>query len=186
MASLRRKLQKDGELHRHDNVKVMQENMALIGEINSLRRELKLLKQVQKDKVSFVSLPPFLPSSLLPFLPSSPPPLYLIYSLPLSTPPSCPPPASLLCFLIFGDQDLTLSRMTTPKTAGMNGTGGGGGSEDISFDSTRIIEMQKEEIKRQRFRISELEVLFSPPSPSILSLSLDTLLLPLPLPSPSP
>jgi hypothetical protein len=55
VASLRRKLQKDSELHRHDNIKVMQENMALIGEINSLRRELKLLKQAQKEKVCYNS-----------------------------------------------------------------------------------------------------------------------------------
>jgi hypothetical protein len=47
--------------------------------------------------------------------------------------------------------------MNSPKTAGgMNSTS----PEDMSVDSTRIIEMQKEEIKRQRARISELEVYF--------------------------
>jgi cilia- and flagella-associated protein 57 len=59
VASLRRKLQKDSELHRHENIKVMQENMALISEINNLRRELKLLKQAQKEKVSPFPSPQF-------------------------------------------------------------------------------------------------------------------------------
>mmetsp|Transcript_155 Transcript_155/g.483 ORF Transcript_155/g.483 Transcript_155/m.483 type:complete len:1201 (-) Transcript_155:691-4293(-) len=43
--SLKRKLGKDMELHRADNMRIMQENVALIKEINDLRREIKTLKQ---------------------------------------------------------------------------------------------------------------------------------------------
>mmetsp|Transcript_36831 Transcript_36831/g.108610 ORF Transcript_36831/g.108610 Transcript_36831/m.108610 type:complete len:1386 (-) Transcript_36831:299-4456(-) len=42
--SLKRKLAKDSELHRTDNLRVMQENTALIREINELRREIRQLK----------------------------------------------------------------------------------------------------------------------------------------------
>lgn len=41
---LKRKLAKDSELHRTDNLRIMQENTALIKEINELRREIKSLK----------------------------------------------------------------------------------------------------------------------------------------------
>ena len=39
---LKRKLARDSELHRSDNLRIMQENVALIKEINELRRELKV------------------------------------------------------------------------------------------------------------------------------------------------
>ncbi|XP_064626846.1 cilia- and flagella-associated protein 57-like [Lineus longissimus] len=42
VASLRKKLVKDTEIHRADNVRIMQENVSLIKEINDLRRELKI------------------------------------------------------------------------------------------------------------------------------------------------
>lgn len=42
--SLKKKLAKDSELHRTDNLRIMQENTALIKEINELRREIKQLK----------------------------------------------------------------------------------------------------------------------------------------------
>uniref|UniRef100_A0A061RT72 Wd repeat-containing protein 65-like n=2 Tax=Tetraselmis sp. GSL018 TaxID=582737 RepID=A0A061RT72_9CHLO len=42
--NLKRKLAKDMDLHRTDNMRVMQENVALIKEINELRREIKNLK----------------------------------------------------------------------------------------------------------------------------------------------
>eukprot|EP00002_Diphylleia_rotans_P000168 TRINITY_DN1008_c0_g1_i6.p1 TRINITY_DN1008_c0_g1~~TRINITY_DN1008_c0_g1_i6.p1 ORF type:complete len:244 (-),score=74.30 TRINITY_DN1008_c0_g1_i6:414-1145(-) len=48
VSSLRRKLTKDSEIHRADNVRIMQENVELITEINALRRELKAIKQVTK------------------------------------------------------------------------------------------------------------------------------------------
>lgn len=41
---LKRKLAKDSELHRTDNLRIMQENTALIKEINELRREIRSLK----------------------------------------------------------------------------------------------------------------------------------------------
>jgi len=42
--SLKRKLQKDSEAHRTDNMRIMQENVQLIREINDLRREINVLK----------------------------------------------------------------------------------------------------------------------------------------------
>lgn len=45
--SLKRKLNKNMELHRADNQRMMQENVALINEINELRREIKALKATQ-------------------------------------------------------------------------------------------------------------------------------------------
>jgi predicted RNase H-like nuclease (RuvC/YqgF family) len=42
--SLKSKLDKDTQLHRTDNLRIMQENVALIKEISELRREIKLLK----------------------------------------------------------------------------------------------------------------------------------------------
>ncbi|KAK7495825.1 hypothetical protein BaRGS_00012815 [Batillaria attramentaria] len=44
VASLRKKLEKDSEIHKADNVRIMQENVSLIKEINDLRRELKLCR----------------------------------------------------------------------------------------------------------------------------------------------
>ncbi|KAL5016238.1 hypothetical protein ScPMuIL_005827 [Solemya velum] len=44
VASLRKKLTKDSEIHRADNVRIMQENVSLIKEINDLRRELKIAR----------------------------------------------------------------------------------------------------------------------------------------------
>lgn len=42
--SLKNKLDKDTQLHRTDNLRAVQENVALIKEINELRRETKMLK----------------------------------------------------------------------------------------------------------------------------------------------
>merc|ERR1712185_720719 len=42
--SLKRKLAKDSEVHRIDNMRIMQENVSLIREINDLRREINFLK----------------------------------------------------------------------------------------------------------------------------------------------
>ncbi|KAJ1470583.1 hypothetical protein T484DRAFT_1847301 [Baffinella frigidus] len=42
--SLKRKLSKDMDLHKTDSMRIMQENVALIKEINELRREIKALK----------------------------------------------------------------------------------------------------------------------------------------------
>jgi len=43
--SLKRKLSKDMDLHKTDSTRIMHENVALIKEINELRREIKALKQ---------------------------------------------------------------------------------------------------------------------------------------------
>jgi len=42
--SLKRKLEKDSQAHRTDNMRIMQENVQLIREINDLRREINVLK----------------------------------------------------------------------------------------------------------------------------------------------
>jgi hypothetical protein len=42
--SLKRKLEKDSQAHRIDNMRIMQENVSLIREINDLRREINTLK----------------------------------------------------------------------------------------------------------------------------------------------
>merc|ERR1719428_1317708 len=42
--SLKRKLEKDSQGHRIDNMRIMQENVSLIREINDLRREINALK----------------------------------------------------------------------------------------------------------------------------------------------
>ncbi|XP_019645355.1 PREDICTED: cilia- and flagella-associated protein 57-like [Branchiostoma belcheri] len=49
VASLRKKLSKDTEIHRADNVRIMQENVLLIKEINDLRRELKIARTQVHD-----------------------------------------------------------------------------------------------------------------------------------------
>jgi len=49
VASLRKKLAKDTEIHRADNVRIMQENVMLINEINDLRRELKMSRTQVHD-----------------------------------------------------------------------------------------------------------------------------------------
>merc|ERR1719440_2281210 len=46
--SLKRKLNKNMELHRSDNMRMMQENVTLVKEINDLRREIKQMKMVQR------------------------------------------------------------------------------------------------------------------------------------------
>merc|ERR1712139_87302 len=45
--SLKRKLAKDMEMHRNDNMRLMRESVVLTGEINSLRREIDSVKQSQ-------------------------------------------------------------------------------------------------------------------------------------------
>merc|ERR1719262_494804 len=53
--SLKRKLMKDSEVHRQDNMRIMQENVSLIREINDLRKEISFLmheRQQQRLNVS--------------------------------------------------------------------------------------------------------------------------------------
>ncbi|KAM4640524.1 cilia- and flagella-associated protein 57 [Discoglossus pictus] len=49
LSTLQKKLAKDTELHRVDNVRVMQENVTLIKEINELRKELKVSRTKVHD-----------------------------------------------------------------------------------------------------------------------------------------
>ncbi|KAL5255192.1 hypothetical protein ACHWQZ_G014581 [Mnemiopsis leidyi] len=49
VASFRKKLTKDQQIHRADNVRIMQENVSLIKEINDLRRELKIARTQVHD-----------------------------------------------------------------------------------------------------------------------------------------
>ncbi|XP_039342461.1 cilia- and flagella-associated protein 57 isoform X2 [Mauremys reevesii] len=44
LATLKKKVVKESEIHRADNVRIMQENVSLIKEINELRRELKVTR----------------------------------------------------------------------------------------------------------------------------------------------
>ncbi|CAK9099589.1 Cilia- and flagella-associated protein 57 (WD repeat-containing protein 65) [Durusdinium trenchii] len=58
--SLKRKLEKDSQAHRIDNMRIMQENVSLIREINDLRREINALKherQAQDDRTSTCEQP---------------------------------------------------------------------------------------------------------------------------------
>ncbi|KAL4660096.1 WD repeat-containing protein 65-like [Arapaima gigas] len=49
LASLKKKLAKDSEVHRANNIRIMKENVSLIKEINDLRQELRLVRsQVQE------------------------------------------------------------------------------------------------------------------------------------------
>uniref|UniRef100_A0A4W5MTU1 Uncharacterized protein n=1 Tax=Hucho hucho TaxID=62062 RepID=A0A4W5MTU1_9TELE len=54
VASLKRKLAKDGVVHHADNVKIMQENATLIREINDLRQELRLVRSQVHDYKSLM------------------------------------------------------------------------------------------------------------------------------------
>ncbi|XP_036452639.1 cilia- and flagella-associated protein 57 [Colossoma macropomum] len=56
VASLKRKLAKDTEVHRADNVKIMKENVSLIKEINDLRKELRVVRAQVHDYESQVGL----------------------------------------------------------------------------------------------------------------------------------
>nr|XP_012631296.1 cilia- and flagella-associated protein 57 isoform X1 [Microcebus murinus] len=49
LATLKKKVVKEGELHRTDYVRIMQENVSLIKEINELRRELKYTRSQVYD-----------------------------------------------------------------------------------------------------------------------------------------
>ena len=49
VASFRKKLTKDQQIHRADNVRIMQENVSLIKEINDLRKELKMARTQVHD-----------------------------------------------------------------------------------------------------------------------------------------
>ncbi|XP_068095524.1 cilia- and flagella-associated protein 57 [Hyperolius riggenbachi] len=49
LSTLQKKLAKDTEIHRVDNVRIMQENVTLIKEINELRRELKVSRTKVHD-----------------------------------------------------------------------------------------------------------------------------------------
>jgi hypothetical protein len=46
---LKYKLSKDSEIHKADNIRIMQENVTLIKEVNDLRRELKVCRSRIQD-----------------------------------------------------------------------------------------------------------------------------------------
>ncbi|KAL2919821.1 hypothetical protein HK105_200738 [Polyrhizophydium stewartii] len=67
VASLRRKVSKDQMLHRSDNVRIMQENVTLIKEINQLRRDITGVKQKEHTaEMALKNLPPRSPSTVVP------------------------------------------------------------------------------------------------------------------------
>ena len=47
--SLKHKLSKDSEVHKVDNIRIMQENVTLIKEVNDLRKELKICRSQIQD-----------------------------------------------------------------------------------------------------------------------------------------
>ncbi|XP_053248726.1 cilia- and flagella-associated protein 57 isoform X3 [Podarcis raffonei] len=56
LATLKKKVIKEGEVHRADYVRIMQENVSLIKEINELRRELKVTRTQVLDLQSTLGL----------------------------------------------------------------------------------------------------------------------------------
>ncbi|KAK9404362.1 cilia- and flagella-associated protein 57 [Crotalus adamanteus] len=56
LATLKKKVVKESEIHRADYVRIMQENVSLIKEINELRRELKVTRVQVHDLQSSLSL----------------------------------------------------------------------------------------------------------------------------------
>uniref|UniRef100_A0A8C5SHT4 Cilia and flagella associated protein 57 n=1 Tax=Laticauda laticaudata TaxID=8630 RepID=A0A8C5SHT4_LATLA len=56
LATLKKKVIKESEIHRTDYVRIMQENVSLIKEINDLRRELKITRMQVHDLQSTLSL----------------------------------------------------------------------------------------------------------------------------------
>ncbi|XP_038268117.1 cilia- and flagella-associated protein 57 isoform X1 [Dermochelys coriacea] len=56
LAMLKKKVVKESEIHRADNVRIMQENVSLIKEINELRRELKVTRTHVHDLQSALGL----------------------------------------------------------------------------------------------------------------------------------
>merc|ERR1712187_805224 len=48
--SLKKKLLKDSDVHRSDNMRILQENVGLIREINDLRREIEYLKRERQQQ----------------------------------------------------------------------------------------------------------------------------------------
>lgn len=56
VAALRKKLAKDTEIHRQDNIRVMQENVSLLKEINDLRQELKKTRTHAHDLGAIVTV----------------------------------------------------------------------------------------------------------------------------------
>uniref|UniRef100_A0A670IZG5 Cilia- and flagella-associated protein 57 n=1 Tax=Podarcis muralis TaxID=64176 RepID=A0A670IZG5_PODMU len=57
LATLKKKVIKEGEVHRADYVRIMQENVSLIKEINELRRELKVTRTQVLDLQSTLGTP---------------------------------------------------------------------------------------------------------------------------------
>ena len=49
VTALKKKLKKESEIHKSDNVRIMQENVTLIKEINDLRKELKIARSNVHD-----------------------------------------------------------------------------------------------------------------------------------------
>ncbi|CAG5122075.1 unnamed protein product, partial [Candidula unifasciata] len=56
LSILRKKLEKDSEIHKADTVKIMQENVSLIKEICDLRKELKLCRELIHDMSAAITL----------------------------------------------------------------------------------------------------------------------------------
>ena len=62
MDSLRRKLQKDCDMHKADNIRLMKENVTLIKDINDLKRDIKMLEQEKRQEKMERYIPPYMMS----------------------------------------------------------------------------------------------------------------------------
>ncbi|XP_013398082.1 cilia- and flagella-associated protein 57 [Lingula anatina] len=117
VASLRKKLAKDTEIHRADNVRIMQENVSLIKEINDLRKELKIARTQVHDLEAALGLHRKNAAA---------------------------------------EATATLQAVASQNKNAML-------EKDLE-ESKRIVDMQKNEIKRLRLSIYELENVARPPS----------------------
>eukprot|EP00033_Pygsuia_biforma_P003159 GCRY01003467.1.p1 GENE.GCRY01003467.1~~GCRY01003467.1.p1 ORF type:complete len:1179 (+),score=364.32 GCRY01003467.1:161-3697(+) len=109
--ALKKKLNKDKTLHTADSLRIMQENVALINEINILRREIKLLKDSQRTQ-GLTQAAQRARRSGLP----------------------------------------TGSPRQTPRTPGRGDTGA-----EFTAEAARMLDMQREEIRRLREQIQRIE-----------------------------
>ena len=51
VADLKRQLTRDTQLHSDENRRIMQDNVALVKEINDLRHTIKMMRLMQREKV---------------------------------------------------------------------------------------------------------------------------------------
>ena len=58
--SLRRKLQKDCDMHKEENVRLMKENVTLIKDINDMKRDIKMMELEKRQEKMEKYIPPYM------------------------------------------------------------------------------------------------------------------------------